>query len=480
MATDKSKWWVAFTLAAAVAIVGIVAVEARAKDDKATVELKKRQVSLRTVDRQLRRIRTEVTADPAITKASQIAAKAREVAKKANQDALKAKQAVAKLIKAQEAKNRRSLAADRQAKGLMVKRERLESTARQVEAKIKQRRKELESDKDVVKAKKAVDAVREKEKQARQAYQKALRDKASGDAEIKKLQAANRVTWGEYRTLGRELSKIKGLMSRSKAALDAQRAYERAVAAERKISKAKRDSQESTVSAKTVKALGPELRKVDSALRAISTKADADAEVVRAKKDSAAATNAVVRAEKTYRKLSDAKVAADKDGAKLLAALKKAKDSKARAAIEKKLSPIRRKVRKDKEVAGARAARDAARKVESTKRTAYRKVKAKAIADSPKVADLQKRAKSLRAKLTPAYKVVSAARKKAEKDPALIKAGNEVIARRTAVNKLRQAHNDGIQAKIARNPEGKKLIAERRRLQGQIKKYYDDQRKKKR
>jgi len=480
MATDKSKWWVAFSLAAAVAIVGIVAVEALAKEDKAAVEQKKRQASLRTIDRRLSRIRAAVTADPAITKARLAAAKAREAANKAYQDSVKAQQAVTKLIKAREEKDRRDLAADTRAKSLMDKRRRLESTARQVEAKIKQRRKELESDKDVVKAKKAADAAREKREQARQAYQKALRDKVSGDAEIKKLQAANRVTWGEYSTLGRELSQIRSLMSRGEAALDAQRAYERAVAAEKKITKAKRDSQESSASAKTVKALGPELRKVDSALRAISTEADADAGVVRAKKDSAAATNAVVKAEKAYRKAIDAKIAADKDGAKLLAALKKAKDSKARREIEKKLSPIRRKVRKDKDVAKARAARDAARKAERTKRTAYRKARAKVIADNPKAADLEKRAKDLRAKLTPAYNDIYAARRKAEKDPDLVKARKEVIARRAVVAKLRQAYNDGIQAKIARDPEGKKLLAERRRLQGEIKKYYDDQRKKKR
>ena len=480
MPTDKSKRWVAFSLAAAVAIVGIVAVEAFAKGDKAAVEQKKRQADLRTIDRRLSRIRAAVTADPTIAKARQAAVKAWEAAKKANQDAAKAQQAVAKLVKAREDKNRRSLAADRRAKSLMQKRQRLESAARQVEAEIKQRQEKLESDKDVVEARKAQDAAREKREQARQAYQKTLRDKVSSDAEIKKLRAANRVTWGEYNTLGRELSRIKSLMSRGKASLDAQRAYERAAAAEKKIVQARATADKNTTSAKTVKALGPELRKVDIARRAISTKADADAGVVRAKKDSEAATNALVKAEKAYRKLADAAVAADKEGGKLLAELKKAKDSKARRAIENKLRPIRSKVKKNKNVAGARAARDAARKAERTKRTAYRKARAKVIADNPKSAGLQKQAKDLRAKLDPAYKDIRAARRKAEKDPALVKARKDVIARRTAVNKLRQAYNDGIQAKIARNPEGKKLIAERRRLQGQIKKYYDDQRKKKR
>ena len=160
--------------------------------------------------------------------------------------------------------------------------------------------------------------------------------------------------------------------------------------------------------------------------------------------------------------------------------MKKAKDRKARRAIERKLEPIRRKAKKNKDVAEARAARNAARKVESTKRSAYRKARAKAVADTPQAADLQKRAKDLRAKLSPAYKDVSAARAKAEKDPSLIKARKEVIARRAAVANVRQAYDDGIRAKIARDPEGKKLLAERQRLRGQIKKLYEDRRKKKR
>ena len=454
--------------AAAALLLGGLAARAGAQSDQAKQQIEKLQIRLRAVDRQLAGIRDQVTADPEIARASKALDKAREAAAKAQQAVAEARKALANVTKQQEQKHRRRLEADKEANRLLDKYKQLASQADKAKGKVQERREQLESDKDVAAAKEAWDTARRKEKQAREAYRKVSRAKASADPRIKKLQDARQAKQAESRGVKRRLDRIERPLRRGGGALAAQRAYDRAVEAEKKVRKAKFAPPGGDKSAKTIEALAPERKAVDRRLGAIRRKIDSRPEVAKARKQSGAARTAAGKAEKAYRKTYDAKIAANKERAKLLAQLKKAKEGKARAAINKKLRSLRRKVREDKDVVEARKARDTARKAGLAKRQAYDKLRRDALADDPKAGDLAKRSKALQAKLNPAYRKLSAIRAKAEKDPAVVEARKKVVARKAAMNGLRSDYYDGIRARIAKYPEGKKLLDQRQQLLDEI------------
>jgi len=460
-----------------VMLLGSAARPAAAQSDDATkTKIRELRKQLSDVSWQLTLIRKDLARDASIyeaRKASKAALDAYNADHSRWEQAIKtyadARGAVGKAEMAHGKRVRSLIDADVEARGLLTESDRLEALALAVDAKIAARRKAMESTGAIAARKKAWTDAQTRAVEARKAYEKALKDVLASDPQMKQLSRDRSAKWRDYQRVRGRLNAVKRLLLMGRGPLLARRAYDSAVAAEKKTYRAKLTSPDGGKALKVVESLGPKLGALRGQLGLVRRKINDVASVKAAKAAWDRARTAAQNGYKSYAKVRDDEAARDAGAASLLRQLKQAKDAKRRAEITRELAPHRTRAERTERVIRARRAYEDLARQETAKRDAFYVTRSGLVAADPAGRKILAEIKRISATYDPAARTLGGYRNAANKDPAVIAAREKVVLARAKLVQVNAAYNKALDAKVAARPEAKKLLAQRKQLEAKLK-----------
>lgn len=459
-----------------VMLLGSAARPAAAQSDATKSKIRELQEQLRNVSWQLTLIRRDLARDASIYEArkASVAALAaygtdRSRWEQATSTYAAARGAVGKAKMAHGKRVRSLINADVEARGLLTESERLEALARAVDAKIAVRRKAMESTGAVAARKKAWTDAQARVVETRKAYEKALKDALASDPQMKQLSRDRSAKWRDYGQVRGRLNVVKRLLVMGRGPLLAQRAYDSAVASEKKTYRAKLTSPDGGKTLKIVESLGPKLGALRGQLGLIYRKINETAPVKAAKVAWDRARTAAQNGYKNYVKARDGEAAKDASAAALLRQLKQAKDPKQRAEITRKLLPHRARANQTEKVIRVRKVYHDLMGQETAKRDAFNTTRSGLVAADPDGRKILAEIKRISTTYDPAAKTLGGYRNAANKDPGVIAAREKVVLARAKLVRVNAAYNKALDARVAARPEAKKLLAQRKQLEAKLK-----------
>lgn len=392
-----------------VAIAGVflsgAVMVAAPKEDQAKERVQKLQAELRSIEQRLGQIRADVERAPAIFEARRAADQAWRHSEKSRKDAEEARRVLGQAEMSYGRGVRQQLAADAEAGPLLSQSKELEAKAKAAEKERQLRLKALEGDDEIVAARKAMMAAQDRAAKARTAYDKALRDKQASDPEARKIGEELGLRWRTLNEVRGKLDHIRSLIRIGQEALDAERAYVKAVETEKRTFRAKLIAPDEGKTLETVEKLGPQKDATERDVNDLRMQVEASAEMLAAKKEWTVATAAVHEAQK----------------------------------------------------------------VEQAKRDAWFKKRSDMMAAAPGGADLLARQKDLRAKVDPARQRLGKFNQQANQDAEVLAARKAIVDRRADMERIRREYDRSLQQKMAEYEEAKKLLEAKERIQTELK-----------